>query len=219
MAREQSSPATRRLINAVSALAWLAAAALYPSLPAFAQGIQLITAEGQQAMLAAPGTDSAGAPNADVTIVEYFDYNCPYCKKLAPEFQALLAEDRQVRIVYKDWPILGEVSAYAARSALAAEWQHKYLAVHGALLNGPRLATTAEVDAALSHAGVNLALLAKDRTRHAAEIDALLARNDEEAHALSLRGTPGIVVGRQLLPGIVDLGMLEALVADARRTK
>jgi protein-disulfide isomerase len=215
----QNSPRRRRFI-AISPLVWLAAMALqYPSLPALAQGIQLITSEGQQAMLTAPGTDAAGAPNADVTIVEYFDYNCRYCKKMAPVLQALLTEDHQVRIVYKDWPILGDISVYAARSALAAQWQHRYLAVHDALLNGPRLATTAQVDAALSHVGVNLATLAKDRTQHSAEIAALLERNDEEAQALSLRGTPGIVVGRQLLPGIVDLGGLDRLVADARRMR
>jgi protein-disulfide isomerase len=182
-----------------------------------AQGVQLITVAGQKEMLTDPGTDAVGTPNADVTIVEYFDYNCPYCKKFAPALQALLTEDHKVAIVYKDWPILSDVSVYAAKSALAARWQGKYLIAHDALMNGSRLSQNDQVDATLKRAGVNVDTLEKDRLSHAADIDALLARNDAEAHALNLRGTPGIVIGRQLLPGIVDLSGLKQLVASSRR--
>jgi len=181
-----------------------------------AQGIQLITVAGQKEMLTDPGTDAVGAPNADVTIVEFLDYNCPYCKKLAPALQSLLAEDHKIAIVYKDWPILGDVSVYAARSALAARWQGKYLSAHDALLNASRLTQDDQVDATLKRAGIDVNALKKDLTSHAKDIDALLARNDAEAHALHLRGTPGIVIGRQLLPGIVDLNGLKQLVADSR---
>jgi protein-disulfide isomerase len=189
------------------------------SLLASAEGIQLITAEGQKAILTAPVTEPVGAADADVTIVEYFDYNCPYCKKMAPVFESLLTEDHHVRIIYKDWPILGDMSVFAAKAVLAAQWQHKYRVAHDTLINGPRLATPARVDATLSRVGVNLARLTKDRAKHSSEIAALIERNDEEAHALNLRGTPGIVVGRQLVPGIVDLDGLKRLVADARSTK
>jgi protein-disulfide isomerase len=207
----------RRRVHRVGALLWLAAVALCcRSLPALADGIQLITLAGQKAMLTAPGTEPAGPPDADVTIVEYLDYNCPYCKKMAPVFSRLLEDDHRVRIVYKDWPIFGGVSVYAAKAALAAQWQSKYLIAHDALISGPRLATPAQVDATLSHAGVNLDTLNKDRARHSVEIDALVERNGEEAHALGLRGTPGIVVDRQRLPGIVDLAGLKRLLADAR---
>lgn len=182
-----------------------------------AQQVSLITVEGQHEMLENPGTDPAGAADADVTIIEYFDYNCPYCKKLAPDLAALLAQDPKVALVYKEWPILGDVSVYAARRALAARWQTKYLAAHDALMNGPKLADNAAVDATLKRAGIDLGKLKKDLARHAPEIDSLLARNDSEAHALSLRGTPGIVIGRLLLPGIVNLDGLKQLVAEARR--
>jgi protein-disulfide isomerase len=181
-----------------------------------AQSIQRITSAGQAQMLANPGTDVVGATDADVTIIEFLDYNCPYCKRFAPTVQGLLAEDHKIAVVYKDWPILGEVSVYAARSALAARWQGKYLAAHDALLNGPRMTQNTEVDLALKHAGIDLGKLKLDQKNHAADIDALLARNDEEAHALHLRGTPGIVIGRELLPGIVDLNGLKQLVADSR---
>jgi protein-disulfide isomerase len=181
-----------------------------------AQEIQLITLAGQQQMLTKPGTDPVGARKPDVTIVEYFDYNCPYCKQLVPAFEALLAQDPKIAILYKDWPILGPVSQYAAASALAAGWQGKYLVAHDALIKGPRLAQNEQVDALLKTAGVNMDTLKKDRASHAREIAALLERNDEEAHALSLDGTPGLVVGRQLVPGIAKLSDLQGLVANAR---
>src|SRR5258708_20359938 len=83
---------------------------------ASAEDVQIITRAGQKQMLASPGTDAVGARHPDVTIVEYFDYNCPYCKKLVPALQALLAQDPNIAIVYKHWPILGAVPGYAASS-------------------------------------------------------------------------------------------------------
>jgi protein-disulfide isomerase len=186
---------------------------------AAAQDVAIITVEGQKQMLANPGTEPVGARKADVTIVEYFDYNCPYCKKLVPALLALLAQDPKVAVVYKDWPVLGPVSAYAASSALAAGWQGKYLLAHDALIGGPRLAQNDQVDSILQRAGVNMDTLKKDRVTHAKEIAALLERNDQEAHALTLEGTPGLVIGRQLLPGIADLGTLKQLVAKSRQAK
>jgi protein-disulfide isomerase len=87
---------------------------------------------------------------------------------------------------------------------------------HDALIGGPRLTREAQVDAELKAAGIGMGALAKDRETHAAEIDALLRRNDSEAHSLHIRGTPGIVVGRQVLPGSVDLKGLKLLVDQAR---
>jgi protein-disulfide isomerase len=186
---------------------------------ALSQDVAIITRAGQKQMLANPGTETVGARKPDVTIVEYFDYNCPYCKKLVPTLQALLAQDSKIAVLYKEWPILGDVSVYAASSALAAGWQGKYLAAHDALISGPRLAQNDQVDGILQGAGVNMDTLKKDRTVHAREIAALLARNDEEAKALTLEGTPGLVVGRQLLPGIAELSTLKQLVANSRREK
>jgi protein-disulfide isomerase len=186
---------------------------------ASAEDVQLITRAGQKQMLANPGTDTVGARHPDVTIVEYFDYNCPYCKTLVPALQALLAQDPKIAILYKDWPILGPVSRYAAASALAAGWQGKYLVAHDALMGGPRLAHNDQVDSILQNAGVNMDTLKKDRIGHAQEIAALLERNDEEAHLLTLGGTPGLVVGRQLVPGMADVNDLKRLVANSRRRK
>jgi len=199
-------------VLALSANAWLAGAAA-------AQDVAIITRAGQKEMLKNPGTPPAGANNPDVVIVEYFDYNCPYCKKIVPTLQTLLAQDPKIAVVYKDWPILGPVSVYAASAALAAGYQGKYLAAHDALISGPRLAKDEQVDGILQKAGVNMDSLAKDRTAHAAEIAALLKRNDEEAHALTLEGTPGVVVGRQLVAGIADAAMFTKLIANSRKGK
>ena len=186
---------------------------------ASAQDVAVITLAGQKEMLSQPGTEAVGARAPDVTIVEYFDYNCPYCKKQVPALQALLAKDPKIAVLYKDWPILGPVSVYAASSALAAGWQGKYLVAHDALISGPRLAQNDQVDKILQGVGVNMDSLKKDRTAHAKEIAALLARNDQEAHALSLEGTPGLVVGRQLVAGIADENYLKQLIAKSRTGK
>ena len=185
-----------------------------------AQGeIQHITPAGLKQMLENPGTAAVGSPKPDVIIVEYFDYNCPFCKKLVPVLNAVLAQDHKVAILYKDWPILGDMSMYAAAFALAAGYQGKYRAAHDALIGGPRLAQTDQADGILQMAGIDIDTLKKDRTAHAAQIASLLARNDEEANALNLEGTPGLVVGRQVVPGIVDLPTLKKLIANSRREK
>jgi protein-disulfide isomerase len=202
-------------IRAYLALAGLAFG--FFSVAASGQDVQLITPAGQKEMLRNPGTQPAGAHAADVTIVEYFDYNCPFCKKMVPVLQGVLAKDPKVAVLYKDWPILGDVSVYAATEALAAGYQGKYLAAHDALISGPRLASNEQVDDVLKGAGLDMAVLGKDRTKHAKEIADLLARNEDEANALDLKGTPGIVVGRQLLPGITDLADLQHLIAKSRK--
>jgi protein-disulfide isomerase len=209
-------PSVRRLLQvmALTLLAHVGAAGI-----AAAQDVAIITREGQKQMLKDPGTPAAGAKTPDVIIVEYFDYNCPYCKKLVPTLQTLLSQDPKIAVVYKEWPILGPVSQYAANEALAAGYQGKYLAAHDALIGGPRLANNGQVDAILQKAGVDMDTLAKDRTAHAAQIAALLKRNDEEAHALTLQGTPGVVVGRQLVAGIADAPLFTQLIANARHGK
>jgi protein-disulfide isomerase len=159
----------------------------------------------------------AGAQQPDVQIVEYMDYNCPYCRAMAPDLHQLLQADPHLQIVYKEWPILGDGSIYAARSALAASWQGKYLTAHDALIGSTRdLEQTADVDAVLAAAGLDLTRLAADRARHAPEIDALLARSEQETHTVGIKGTPALLVGRQLVARSMSLEELQSLVAEAR---
>ncbi len=181
-----------------------------------AQELREVSRAGETAILTQPGLQMIGARNPDLTIVEYFDYNCPFCKRVVPTFKQLLAEDKKLAIVYKDWPVLGESSLYAARCALAAGWQDKYLTAHDALLSGPRLSRNDQIEAILQNAGVDLDRLKKDLAAHGAEITAVLARNDTEAHALDLYGTPGILVGRQLMPGGADTDFFRKLIATVR---
>jgi protein-disulfide isomerase len=183
-----------------------------------AQSPPLITAEAQKHILNEPGVPTFGAARADVTVVEYFDYNCPFCRALAPAFHAFIDKDHAAAVLYKEWPIFGGVSIYAAQSALAANFQGKYLQAHDALINAPRLAANSQVDAALRRAGIDMAQLKKDLVAHRAAIDGLLMRNEAEARGLGLRGTPGILAGRQLVSGISDLAGLESAVAVSRRT-
>jgi protein-disulfide isomerase len=158
-----------------------------------------------------------GNPQGDITIVEYFDYQCPYCKKTAPELAQVAKEDGKVRIVLKDWPIFGPASAYAAKMALASKFQDKYEEAHDALIAAKTKLTEAAVDDLLAKAGVDVAKATADRTAHAQEIDALLARNDAQARALGFRGTPGFIIGTFRVPGSLDAAGFKQAIADARK--
>jgi len=200
---------SKRVLLAVLALG------LLPTI-ASSQEIQQITVAGERAILAKPNIEITDARNPDVTIVEYFDYNCPFCRRLAPTLRQLIAGDKKIALIYKDWPVLGDVSVYAARCALAAQWQGKYFVAHDALLGSSGLSQNDQVDAVLRSAGINVKRLKKDLSSHAQDITVMLARTDAEAHALELRGTPGILVGRQLVSGIADLSFFQKLVAEVR---
>ena len=186
---------------------------------AIAEDMGAVPKSAEIAILRDPGTPAVGAADADVILVEYFDCNCPFCKKLAPALQGLLKADARVSLVYKDWPILGDVSAYAARSALAAGYQGKYLLAHDTLMAAARLASDSQVDSLLRNAGLNMVQLKADALSHGATINALLQRNDTEARALGIRGTPGLLVGRHIINGVYDVAGLEQAVAIARRER
>jgi protein-disulfide isomerase len=179
----------------------------------------VIPVEQQRSILKDSGTAVLGAANPEVTVVEYFDYNCPYCRKLAPSIHDLVNNDHKVAVVFKEWPIFGGISVYAARSALASQWQGKYLTAHDALMHAPRLSQAADVDETLQSAGINLPELKKTLAAHGAQIDAMLARDNAEAHSLGMRGTPGLLVGRDVSTGIGDLAALQIAVAEARRAR
>jgi protein-disulfide isomerase len=199
------------------ALSLLAVLLLTPATLLAAEPPRKAPAAIVSALARPPLMPAAGAKDADVTIVEFFDYNCPFCKKTAPELQKLLHVEPKVRILYKEWPIFGDVSDYAARSALAANWQGKFLIAHDALIGTVHdLDETAQVDAILKGVGVDLTQLSRDRTAHATEITAILSRDAQEAAALGFRGTPGIVIGRQLLPRSLTLKELQELTQSAR---
>ncbi len=210
----------RRGILECCGLIWLLALpGLALCLPATvdAQHSSFIAAEAVKRILSEPGVPLLGSAKADVTVVEYFDYNCPFCRALAPVFRPFTAQDHDAAVLYKEWPIFGGVSIYAAQAALAANYQGKYLQAHDALIGAPRLEKSSQVDAALQGAGIDMAKLKKDWVAHRASIGELLMRNDREARGLGLRGTPGILVGRRIVSGVADLHALQSAVAQARR--
>jgi protein-disulfide isomerase len=200
----------------VSLLAVQAMALVLPSVTN-AQTPPPISAEVQKHLLHEPGVPLLGSTTADITVVEYFDYNCPFCKALAPAFHPFIERDHAAAVLYKEWPIFGGVSVYAAQSALAANYQGKYLQAHDALISAPRLAESSQVDEALRGAGIDMARLKKDLIANRASIDALLMRNDAEARSLGMRGTPGVLIGRQRVSNLSDLAGLQAAVAASRR--
>jgi protein-disulfide isomerase len=201
------------------AVLWFLAALVGAPTILQAQDAHVVTDQVRAQVTAQPELPAAGPADANVTIVEFFDYNCPYCKKAAPELKKLLLRDRQVRIIFKEWPIFGEGSTYAARSAIAANWQGRFLAAHDALIGSKSdLDTEPQIDAVLQSAGIDMTRLSLDRTRHSPEIDAVLARSVKEAKSLGLRGTPGFLIGRRLESRALTAEQFQNVVSLSRAT-
>jgi protein-disulfide isomerase len=184
-----------------------------------AQQLPSISEAVQKSVLLEPGVPILGSVKANIIVIEYFDYNCPFCKALAPVFQPFIDQDHAAAVLFKEWPVFGGVSVYAAKSALAANFQGKYLQAHEALINAPRLAENSQVDSALAGAGIDMDRLQRDLIAHRAAIDSLLTRNDAEARGMGLHGTPGVLVGRRMVSGISNLQALQAAVALSRRSE
>lgn len=166
-----------------------------------------------------PDTPVAGNPEGNVTIVEWSDYNCPYCRKLEPELRQVIQDDGKVRLVMKDWPILGPVSVTAARIALAAKFQNKYHQAHDAMMGVSSRLTEPRINELLAAVGVDMDRLKRDLTDHGSDIDALLKRNNEQAEAFGFSGTPSFIVGKYRVPGVLSMTEFEQVIADARKAK
>jgi protein-disulfide isomerase len=163
-----------------------------------------------------PDLPSAGNPQGDVTIVEFFDYRCPYCKASASAVEQLLANDKNVRMVWRDLPILGEESVYLSHLALAAAEHGRYQEFYGAVFgklsgHAPRL----EIDAVVREAGFDPVSL--DAESHTDKIESIIKRNLDLARTIELRGTPVWVIGDQPIPGAMTPEHLAQLVADQRK--
>jgi protein-disulfide isomerase len=167
-------------------------------------------AANRDAIVTPFGSAWAGNPKGDVTLVEYFDYNCGYCRASLPMIADLLKRDPNLRIVYRDLPILSDESRVAARASLAAAQQGKFLGFHDALYAGGPV-SDASIRAAAAKAGVTLAAL------DANTIDAEIAKNMQTAAKLGMNGTPSWVVGNRVLSGALPIEDLENAIAAARR--
>ncbi len=169
------------------------------------------------AMLDDPLAPVTGNPKGDVTIIEFSDYNCPFCKQSAGALEELVKSDGKVRVVHKDWPVLTDASAYGARLALAAGYQGKYAEAHGALMRIPGMRIPKDrMLEAVKASGVDMDRLQSDLQAQTKEIDALLRRNAEQAEMLGLQGTPAFLVGPYVVPSALGYDDFKQVVADAR---
>ena len=164
-----------------------------------------------------PDIPVAGNPKGDITIVEYFDYQCPYCRKVEPELRQVVQDDGKVRLVQKDWPILGPVSVIAARMVLASKYQDKYPKAHEALISANSKLTEPRIRELLAGAGIDVDRVMRDLDTNAKAIDAILARNNDQATAFGFNGTPSFIVGKFRVPGVLTMAQFDQAIADARK--
>jgi len=166
-----------------------------------------------------PGSPVGGNPTGDVTIVEFFDYRCPYCKKVFPSVQELLNEDRNVRYVFKEFPILGPVSVAASEAAVAGWYQDnsKYMTLHARLMNDKGSLSKDEVLLYAGTAGYDVDKI--EKAMKSPEVQAELRKNARMAQALNITGTPAFIIGGQIIPGAISIQEMKDLVKTARQRK
>jgi protein-disulfide isomerase len=168
-----------------------------------------MVAANRDAIVTPFGSAWGGNPKGDVTLVEYFDYNCGYCRASLPLIADLLKRDPKLRIVYRDLPILSDESRAAARASLAAAQQGKFQGFHDALYAaGP--VSEATIKGAAARAGVSLAAI------DTGIVDAEIAKNMQTAAKLGMNGTPSWVVGDRILSGALPIEEIEKAIAAAR---
>ncbi|MDE4193429.1 DsbA family protein [Phaeobacter gallaeciensis] len=161
-----------------------------------------------------PNAPVLGNPDGDVTVVEFFDYNCPYCRRVKPEVRALIDADPNIRLVYREWPILGDGSVFAAKAALAARKQGKYEDFHWAMMGNEGRAEEASVLRVAEEVGLDIEQLRVDMD--APEVADHIATSMQLTQTLGFNGTPSFVIGDALVPGFVETDQLAKLVAAAR---
>jgi protein-disulfide isomerase len=194
---------------------------IYQALEELQRRQQAATAERQKAALAQaqdellsnPASPVGGNPEGDVTLVEFFDYRCTYCRRVVPALQALLEDDPELRVVFKELPVLGEDSVRAARAALASRNQDAYVDFHFALMDATDLSEGGILALARS-LGMDAERLQRDM--EAPEIQAVIDANYALASRLGIEGTPAFVIGETLIPGAVGKARLVELIEGER---
>lgn len=162
-----------------------------------------------------PESPVAGNPKGDVTLVEFFDYRCPYCKQVEPSLEKLLGEDRQLRFVYKEFPVLGPDSEVAARVALAARRQGKYDAFHRAMMGATGHIDQTGIFKVAASVGLDVDRAKRDMA--SPEVDKELKANLDLGKTLDLDGTPSFIIGNTIVPGAISASEIKQLIADARK--
>ncbi|WP_378943339.1 DsbA family protein [Mesorhizobium sp. ANAO-SY3R2] len=195
----------RRMLQAVSGLTLLAAG---PSKAAPMPTVKEVAFD--------PELPALGNPNGDVTVVEFTDYQCTYCKQSFIELSKVMAEDGNIRVVLRDWPIFGEVSRNAALLTLAAHAQGRYAEATRALMTNSERLTFRRTADLLGDAGVDMALARSELARRGESLAAILSRTHAQATAFALQGTPGFLIGTALYKRGMSAEDLRKAIAQAR---
>ena len=177
---------------------------------AFAQGLD------PEMVLNDPASPVGGNPKGSLNIVTFFDYNCPFCRRASKPLDDVVRADGDIRLVYKEWPILTDASRDGAVLALAAQRQGRYETAHAALMAQEGRADASAMRSVLAATDIDMARLDADSRAHGSEIDAQLARNLAIAEALGLRGTPAYLIGPFLVASALDKTGFEQVIKDAR---
>ena len=180
-----------------------------------AQAAQASIQKNRKQIYENPEDPVGGNLNGDVTIVEFFDYRCGFCKRVAPVVEKALAKDKKIRIVYKEFPVLGPNSVLAARAALASRAQGKYLAFHKALMKAKISYDETSIMKIATSVGIDTARLKKDM--QAPDIQAYIVKTRALARSLGIRGTPAFVIGEQMFPGALTSAQLAHMIQRARK--
>ncbi|WP_420561510.1 DsbA family protein [Tepidicaulis sp.] len=171
-------------------------------------------AENADALYYDPNSFVAGNPDGDVTIVEFFDYQCGYCKRSVQRVMNVLEEDGNVRLVLKEFPILGETSVFASRAAIAAIPQGKYMDLHVAMLKSKGELTEGRVLRMAEEVGIDVERLKKDMKD--ARVSETIEANYDMARLIGVEGTPAFIIGTTFAPGAIDKEEMTRLIEEAR---
>ncbi len=188
-------------------------------LPLMAAAIRPAAATSAEDVFADPDVPVLGNRNGDVAIAMWFDYQCPFCKKVEPEMMEVVRADGKVAVLLKDWPIFGKMSETTARLTWSSRHQGKLDKVHRGLMAIEGRPTEARVDAVLAAAGIDRARLDRDVAADEAAFRALTARNGAQAEGFGFPGTPAFVIGSFVFGGVLDKDGFRQAIADARAQK
>ncbi len=175
--------------------------------------MRLAALDHEDALYANPASPVGGNPDGDVTLVEFFDYRCGYCRQVVSSVEALLDDDTGVRIIYKDLPILGEDSERAARAALASDAQGAYERFHFALMRAEDFSEEGLLSLAEAN-GLDTVRLLDDMG--SPDVSRAIEENRELAVDIGIDGTPMFIIDGKVVPGAAELELLKAMVEEAR---
>lgn len=206
-------PTRRRILISSAALG---ASAALPALAQKAARANPMPDELRRALERDPNAPVLGNPDGDITLTEFFDYNCSFCKKMVGTIQRLISSDPGLRVVYREWPVFGADSEFAARASLASLDQGRYWAFHAALMRARGRAGEATAMRAAREVGLDEARLRADM--QAERIDQHIQRSFELAEHMGLIGTPSFIAGDEGVFGELTLDELQQMIARARAT-